>query len=58
MRIEKVMYSHSELNSKTKDELINIILALEATNQLWRHATKELLKPPPTPYVGYDKGRK
>ena len=57
MRIEKVMYSHSELNTKTKDELINIILALEATNQLWRHATQALMKTAPT-YIGYDEERK
>ena len=57
MRIEKVMYTHSDLNAKTKDELINIILALEATNQLWRHATQALMKTAPT-YIGYDEERK
>lgn len=51
-------YSHATLASKSKTELINIILALQVTNSLWQHATKELLKPAQTPYVGYDKERK
>lgn len=51
-------YSYTELKTKSKTELINIIIALQTTNALWQHATKELLKPAPTPYVGYEREKK